>query len=91
MSMLYPRKNAFMYMKTQKLGHRKRNPGREMPPENMETPLILGSRSRKGIFPRPPLAELGGGAASSFAGELRSAVWRSSDAVARPRGVGWRS
>ena len=46
------------------------NPGREMPPENMETPLLPeipsfprdgASRPRDGTVPRPPLAEFDGG------------------------------
>ena len=101
--MFHPRKKRLPYKRKLQNGDMGKNPmsGTKMPPKMKETtsfrgiPSFPGDRAscpREGTFPRPPLAELDGGARSFAGGTYGCCVrraWRG--AATRPRGVRWRS
>lgn len=72
-------------MEIQKRGHGKKKPGGTCLQKHGDR--IIGPL--EGTFPRPPLAELDGGARSS-PGTPRAAVRGGRGVVARPRAVEWR-
>ena len=82
-----------------KNGETNKNPGREMPPEMMKLslpgdPLVSRGPSKPSPgehLPTPPARRVVGNWRPFSPGALRAAVRSGRDAVARPRGVRWRS